>query len=299
MLIAHVIFCNSSPKLLKINLSELYFIGGTSSWQLPPTCYSECRWQLYEDEVQGVQKDAWGHATVVLSFELQPTPRRILHHHLPPLRESVSRVSSVDFESISGGPKGGHLKGEHLKMGFRTELRARRVDFALKVALDMSILTALATAMQQGKRRLDRESAVLMALCALKKCHFKMSWFKVWWFRAPQSWVDCQLSRLGGTAVGGWVCGVGCSKPMSLTYHMWRASFTIRIVLQWSWQQTVANPLWQVSCRTHVGSMCCVEHLSISAKPEDAVYTSHITGPIFMDGAWASSHGPQIQITRR
>ena len=45
-------------------------------------------------------------------------------------------------------------------MGFRTEIRTRHVDFPLKFALDMSILTALSKAIPHGKLRLDRESAV-------------------------------------------------------------------------------------------------------------------------------------------
>ena len=44
----------------------------------------------------------------------------------------------------SGGPKGGHLKW----------------DFAVKVALDMLILTAQPKAIPQGKSHLDRGSAV-------------------------------------------------------------------------------------------------------------------------------------------
>ena len=43
----------------------------------------------------------------------------------------------------SGGPKGEHLNGGHLKMGFRAEVRTRRGDFALQFALDTSILIAL------------------------------------------------------------------------------------------------------------------------------------------------------------
>ena len=53
--------------------------------------------------------------------------------------------------------KGGHLKGGHLKMGFRTEIRTQHLGFALKFALDTSILAALSKAIPQGKRRLDRE----------------------------------------------------------------------------------------------------------------------------------------------
>ena len=60
---------------------------------------------------------------------------------------------------ISGGPKRGHLKGGYLTMGFRTAIRTWHVDFALKLTLDTSILTALSTSIPQGKGRLDRESA--------------------------------------------------------------------------------------------------------------------------------------------
>ena len=56
---------------------------------------------------------------------------------------------------FSGGPKGGHLK-----MGFCTEIRTRHVDFALKFALDTSILTALSKAIRQGKHCLNRASAI-------------------------------------------------------------------------------------------------------------------------------------------
>ena len=45
-------------------------------------------------------------------------------------------------------------------MGFRTEIRTRHMDFALKFVLKTLILTALSKASSQGKRRLDRESAV-------------------------------------------------------------------------------------------------------------------------------------------
>ena len=45
-------------------------------------------------------------------------------------------------------------------MRFRSEIRTRHVDFALKFALDTSILSALSKAIPLGKRRLDRESAV-------------------------------------------------------------------------------------------------------------------------------------------
>ena len=56
--------------------------------------------------------------------------------------------------------KGDILKGGHLQMGFRIESRIRLVDFALKVALDTSILIALSKAMPKGNGRLDRASAV-------------------------------------------------------------------------------------------------------------------------------------------
>ena len=52
------------------------------------------------------------------------------------------------------------LKGGHLKMGFRSEVRTRKWDFALQFALDTSILTALSKEIPQGRRRLDREGAV-------------------------------------------------------------------------------------------------------------------------------------------
>ena len=45
-------------------------------------------------------------------------------------------------------------------MEFRTEVRTRHVDFALQLALDTSILTALSKGIPQGKHRLDRESTV-------------------------------------------------------------------------------------------------------------------------------------------
>ena len=56
--------------------------------------------------------------------------------------------------------KGDILNGGHLKMGFRTDIRTWHVDFALRFALETSILTALSMAIPQGMRRLDRESAV-------------------------------------------------------------------------------------------------------------------------------------------
>ena len=90
------------------------------------------------------------------------------------------RIATAHFlaEQTSGGPKGGHLRGGHLKMGFRTNIRTRHVDFALKFALDMSILTALSEAIPQRERRPDRESAVWTAPCAGNR-HFEMSWFKI------------------------------------------------------------------------------------------------------------------------
>ena len=46
-------------------------------------------------------------------------------------------------------------------MGFRTEIRSRHVVFALQFALDTSILPASPLfPIPQGKRRLDRKSAV-------------------------------------------------------------------------------------------------------------------------------------------
>ena len=60
----------------------------------------------------------------------------------------------------SGGLKGGHLKGGQLKMGFRSEPRTWKWDFALKFALDTSTLTALSKGIPQGKHRLDRKSTV-------------------------------------------------------------------------------------------------------------------------------------------
>ena len=70
--------------------------------------------------------------------------------------------SPGDYSIMSGGPTGGHLKGEHLKMGFRTEIRTRHVDLALKFAQSLykSIPTVLSEAAPQRKHRLDRESAV-------------------------------------------------------------------------------------------------------------------------------------------
>ena len=45
-------------------------------------------------------------------------------------------------------------------MGFRTEVRTWKWDFALQLALDTSILTALSEEIPQGMRRLDRKGAV-------------------------------------------------------------------------------------------------------------------------------------------
>ena len=45
-------------------------------------------------------------------------------------------------------------------MGFRSEICTGHVDFALKFALDASILTALSKAIPHGERRQDSESAV-------------------------------------------------------------------------------------------------------------------------------------------
>ena len=63
-------------------------------------------------------------------------------------------------DKCSGGPKGGHLKGGHLQMEFRSETLTRHADFAVKFALSTSILTALSKGIPQGNRRLDREGAV-------------------------------------------------------------------------------------------------------------------------------------------
>ena len=61
----------------------------------------------------------------------------------------------------SGGPKGEHLKGGHLKRGFRTEIRTRHMDSALKKSHSARQFSLrLSEAIPQGKRRLDRESAV-------------------------------------------------------------------------------------------------------------------------------------------
>ena len=68
---------------------------------------------------------------------------------------NLANWPEIIYASGSGGPKGGHLKGRHLKMGFRTEIRTRHVEFALKFALDTSILIALSKATPQGKCRLD------------------------------------------------------------------------------------------------------------------------------------------------
>ena len=45
-------------------------------------------------------------------------------------------------------------------MGFRTEVRTWKWDFALQFALDTLILTALSKGTPQGRRRLDKEGAV-------------------------------------------------------------------------------------------------------------------------------------------
>ena len=41
-------------------------------------------------------------------------------------------------------------------MGFRSEVRTRKWNFALKFALDTSVLTALSKGIPQGKHRLDK-----------------------------------------------------------------------------------------------------------------------------------------------
>ena len=56
-------------------------------------------------------------------------------------------------------PKGAHLKGGHLKMKFRSEIRTQHLGFALTFALDTSVLTPLSKTIPEGKRRLDKESA--------------------------------------------------------------------------------------------------------------------------------------------
>ena len=68
---------------------------------------------------------------------------------------------------LSGGPKGGHLKGGHLKMGFRTESCTRHVDFALKVALDTSILTALSKAIPNGPNTVSESTVSTTELSEL------------------------------------------------------------------------------------------------------------------------------------
>ena len=47
-------------------------------------------------------------------------------------------------------------------MGFRSEVRTSKWDFALQFALDTSILTALSKGIPQGRRRLEsrQEGAV-------------------------------------------------------------------------------------------------------------------------------------------
>ena len=45
-------------------------------------------------------------------------------------------------------------------MGFRSEIRTRHADVAVRFALDTSILTALSKGIPQGHRSLDREGAV-------------------------------------------------------------------------------------------------------------------------------------------
>ena len=58
----------------------------------------------------------------------------------------VLGFGALEIVEMSGGPKGGNLKGGHSKMGSRTEGRTRHVDFALEVALNTSILVALSKA---------------------------------------------------------------------------------------------------------------------------------------------------------
>ena len=45
-------------------------------------------------------------------------------------------------------------------MGFRSEVRTCKWDFALQFVLDTLILTALSKGIPQGRVRLDREGAV-------------------------------------------------------------------------------------------------------------------------------------------
>ena len=63
--------------------------------------------------------------------------------------------SAYKIQLASGGPKGGHLEGGHLKMGVCSGVRTRQWDFALQFALDTSILTALSKGIPQGRRRLE------------------------------------------------------------------------------------------------------------------------------------------------
>ena len=65
-----------------------------------------------------------------------------------------------DCFNLAGGPKGGHLRGGYLRMGFRSAVRTWTWVFALQGAPDTSILTALVKGIPQGRRRLDREGAV-------------------------------------------------------------------------------------------------------------------------------------------
>ena len=58
------------------------------------------------------------------------------------------QINYYQYYHYSGGPIRGHLKGDIWKR-----------DFAVNFELDLSILTALSKAVQQGKCRLDGERA--------------------------------------------------------------------------------------------------------------------------------------------
>ena len=84
------------------------------------------------------------------------------------------------LELSSGNPKSGDiLKGDIWG------IRARLMDFALKFALDTSILTALSKAIPEGERCLDalnfpsRQGKRRPDGTVRWKCHFEMSWFKM------------------------------------------------------------------------------------------------------------------------
>ena len=77
-------------------------------------------------------------------------------HRAETLADRISETGRIR----SGGPTGGHLKGGRLKIGFRSEVRTCKWDFALQFALDTSVLLAVSEGIPQGRRRLDREGAV-------------------------------------------------------------------------------------------------------------------------------------------